>query len=225
MANQYHIKVIEEGASRWNAWRRANPNEIPDLEEFDFTSMGALEDPYDAYLHGIDLRRANLKGTNLSGALLTSAQFDYAYLAGANLSGSMLNDARMTFSVLKCANLSNANLQGCNLSGVDLTRAILDSSLLHHVVIHGSCLDGANLINLDLSKTRGLHKTKFDEFPVVDERTLKRTRAGLECFPFLRLEIDEFLINRMNKTATLGCSMSETHTQSRTISSYQGDPM
>lgn len=209
MADQCHIKIIEEGVLTWNAWRHANLNEVPDLEEFDFSSKGSLDDPYDAYLHGIDLRHANLKGTNLSGALLTSARFENANLTRANLSGAVLRDASMTLSILEFADLRNADLVGCNLSKANLTQAILDGSVLCDASLHGSCLDEAILTNIDLSKTRGLHTTKFDQPPVIDERTLKRTQAGLVHFPFLRLDIEEFLTNIMKTPTVSGSFMSD----------------
>lgn len=200
MVNKCHIKIIRESTSAWNAWRRTHPNEPPDLEGFDFTDTGTLEDPYDAYLQDVDLRHANLKAANLSSALLTSARFENADLTGANLSGSMLKNARVTLSILKYADLSNANLQGCNLSRADLTRSILNCAVLSDAVLYGCCLDGTILKNLDLSKTRGLHRTEFDQPPDVDEQTLEKTRAGLAHFPFLRLEIEEFSRNIMKNS-------------------------
>jgi hypothetical protein len=101
VANEEHVKIVNQGVQAWNAWRDANPTLYPDL-------TGA--DLIDAYLSGANLRGANLGSANLRGANLGSAD-----LRDANLSGAYLGDAY----------LGNAYLSGAYLSGADLTQAIL----------------------------------------------------------------------------------------------------
>ena len=54
MANQKHLKILEQGVDAWNEWRRKNPGIEPDLR--------------DAQLPNKNLRGAYLREADLSGA-------------------------------------------------------------------------------------------------------------------------------------------------------------
>jgi hypothetical protein len=101
----------------------------------------------------IDLTRAYLARTNLSGAYLvganlTRANLTRAYLARANLSGAYLVGANLTR-----ANLADANLGGANLALANLTRANLGGANLARAHIGGAILTGADLTDADLHDT------------------------------------------------------------------------
>jgi len=81
-------------------------------------------------LQGTDLRRADLRGADLSGAGLRKA-----YLRGADLSGANLCRADLRRADLSGAYLSGANLREADLSGADLSEADLRSTLLNHTGI------------------------------------------------------------------------------------------
>ena len=81
-----------------------------------------------ADLSGADLRYANLRRANLSGADLSGADLRYANLSGANLSGADLSDADLRYANLSGADLRRADLSGADLSGADLRRADLSGA-------------------------------------------------------------------------------------------------
>lgn len=127
MANSKHLARLKQGADEWNAWRRENRSEIPDLKR--------------AYLRRARLARVNfskawLFETNLRRADLTRANLRAAQLGGADLSGANL--ARAT---LRGASLNGANLSRADLRGADLTNAIFGLTVLG---------------NVDLSEVKGL---------------------------------------------------------------------
>ena len=88
-----------------------------------------------------DLRRANLRGADLSRANLSDANLGHANLRRANLS-----DANLRRANLRHANLSDANLSDADLRGADLSRANLSDADLSR----------ANLSDADLSGADGL---------------------------------------------------------------------
>jgi len=65
MANQEHLTLLLKGSVIWNEWRRAHPDQIPDLMGADLTDMD---------LEGMDLRRAVLTKANLFRANLSLAR-------------------------------------------------------------------------------------------------------------------------------------------------------
>ena len=178
MANQQHVKLLEQGWTRWNPWRSKHPEISPDLN--------------DANLAGADLSGADLSGADLSGADLVKADLSEADLSGANLSGAYLNrtdlsrtdlsrsnlsradldfvdlsdadlsdadlsdadlgDADLRKANLRGANLSQASLGGANLSQADLSRANLSGADLRGVSLSGANLSGADLSGADLSR-------------------------------------------------------------------------
>jgi len=77
---------------------------------------------------GADLRYADLRGADLSGAVLSGADLRYADLRGANLSGADLSGADLRY-----ADLRGAYLSGANLSGADLRYAYLSGADGKHI--------------------------------------------------------------------------------------------
>jgi uncharacterized protein YjbI with pentapeptide repeats len=78
-----------------------------------------------AVLYGVDLRRAELGGANLTGASLDGASLNRANLSGANLSGAALGgtdfrEANLTGANLRGVFLEDADLRGADLRGADL---------------------------------------------------------------------------------------------------------
>jgi uncharacterized protein YjbI with pentapeptide repeats len=51
MANEDHLRILQQGVKVWNKWREENPGIEPDLSVAD--------------LKAADLRGANLSGSNL----------------------------------------------------------------------------------------------------------------------------------------------------------------
>ncbi len=92
MANPEHVAKLKEGVEVWNAWRKAHPQERPDLRE--------------ANLRGADLEGADLEGADLEGADLSGADLSGADLSGASLSSDQLCTARTLARVILDSSLA-----------------------------------------------------------------------------------------------------------------------
>ena len=77
----------------------------------------------EANLRGADLREADLSGANLSGANLREADLSGANLSGANLREADLSGADLREADLSEADLSEANLIEANLRGAEMNCA------------------------------------------------------------------------------------------------------
>ena len=92
----------------------------------------------------VDIRNADLSGSNLSGAKLSGIN-----LNGVDLSGAILNRTNLSNADLSSARLAGTDLTGANLSGVNLTGADLSNAILT-----GTNLKEATYTNEQLSRTR-----------------------------------------------------------------------
>ena len=93
----------------------------------------------------------DLKGADLSNALLYGASLNKADLCGADLRGVDLRRAN-----LEGANLSDASLYKANLSGADLRNASLNEALLNETDLSEANLEGANFTKEQLDTARSL---------------------------------------------------------------------
>ena len=105
MADEEHIRLINEGVAAWNRWRADHRDVTPDLSGAALRNL----DLTGADLDGADLRAADLRGTVLSraslvGADLSAANFFKAIVDGADLEGANLAGVRF----LECAQLTAA---------------------------------------------------------------------------------------------------------------------
>jgi hypothetical protein len=64
MANPEHLEKLKEGVEAWNTWRRANAGIMPELRG--------------ANLSGAVLSEANLSGANLNSAKLVETNLNWA---------------------------------------------------------------------------------------------------------------------------------------------------
>ena len=101
---------------------------------------------YEADLRGADLRCANLYEANLRGANLNEAD-----LRCADLSVASLSEANLHCADLHGANLLEANLYEVDLSEADLSAANLRCANLNAANLRGTNLSGANLNGASLS--------------------------------------------------------------------------
>ena len=76
-------------------------------------------------LRGADLSEAILSGSNLPWAILKGAELIGADLSGANLQGANLRGADLSGTLLTDTNLEDADLRGSDLMGADLRGARL----------------------------------------------------------------------------------------------------
>ncbi|MCW5696451.1 MAG: pentapeptide repeat-containing protein [Bauldia sp.] len=99
-------------------------------------------------LTGADLKRRNLAGADLAGAVLTNANLHRANLADAILAGADLTGANLNRASLLRADLSGADLTGAMAFDADMSRANLAGATLHNLMA-----GEARLVLADLSGT------------------------------------------------------------------------
>ena len=123
LTNAHDTHMLRRGAQAWNAWRSANPNVVPQLNDLDLSDGCRQFGP----LQGGPI--------NLSQAELCRAALEHATLIEADLVAAVLVEA----------DLSHARLQQADLRGADLTNATLDHIDLEHAELAGATLHGARL--------------------------------------------------------------------------------
>jgi uncharacterized protein YjbI with pentapeptide repeats len=170
MANDSHVKELLKGVESWNAWRRANPNIIPDLRSIDLRLQAIRNTPLVDFnpnvgrefvnLDEINLRKANLHGANFQVVRLHRANFREAQLEGAtfqdshllkaNFQGANLVAANFQRAILVGADFMCANLSDANFQEAGLTDSFLQNAKLVRARFQGATLWRANFWNADL---------------------------------------------------------------------------
>ena len=136
VANEEHLRILEEGVEVWNRWRGSHSTTIPDLSGANLSG---------ANLSGAWLFNTHVVGANLSGANLSEAQ-----LGGANLIGANLSKANLRRAYLRFADLSDADMNAADLSKSDLIFAKLFLTKLGGAILSKAALMEASLREADL---------------------------------------------------------------------------
>lgn len=148
MANESHIKILHQGISFWNNWRRNNHYITADLSGEEFVAEDFIGiDFSNTNLSETDLRRAQMSRANLKKAIIRDAHLNEANLAEADLSGADLYCSWLNHANLYGANLSNADLTCSDLSDADLTNAEIKGADLYWSRLVRTKLNGTNLSN------------------------------------------------------------------------------
>ena len=147
MANPELLEVIQQGAERFNQWRKVYSSVPLNLSGFDLSH-------YD--LIGYDLNDVNLSESNLSHANLSEADLRDADLRDAQLYRADLSNAKLYGAKLLRADLINADLAGADLNEADLSAAKLREANLRKADVsaaklHKADLRGAKLRGADFS--------------------------------------------------------------------------
>jgi hypothetical protein len=100
VADSEHVQILRRGPRAWNAWRRDNPSQIPNLDDAAL-SLGERQ-----------LGPINGGPINLRSASIRRAFFRSANLSAADLEAGDLSGANLAYARLDRANLKAANLQG-----------------------------------------------------------------------------------------------------------------
>jgi uncharacterized protein YjbI with pentapeptide repeats len=116
MANEEHLRILNEGVEVWNQWRRDNPNEVPDLSDATLFEM-------------------NLSGANFSGTGFSDADFSLANLRSANLCNSDLFNANLSGTCLCGTNFENADLTRSRFILCNLRDAIVENAIVTYIDI------------------------------------------------------------------------------------------
>jgi filamentous hemagglutinin family protein len=114
-------------------------------------AFGFLGNDQPLNLADTDLRRANLSGAHLEGAVLVGANLQGALLSDAHLDRTFLWGAHLEGAWLSRANLQEANLKDAHLEGANLVGAHLEEADLTN--IH---LEGADFMGAHLQRAKGL---------------------------------------------------------------------
>jgi uncharacterized protein YjbI with pentapeptide repeats len=167
MANEEHLKILQQGVEVWNQWRVDNrhirenlyyTNIIgADLSGADLSGKNLRKvdlsgaDLRKANVSGSDLSEADLSGANLSQADLYNADLCNANLTKAVLSNAKFNNADLSEAILRYADLNGANLIRTNLRGADLCGVYFGGITLSETNLSETNLTGTNLSGIDLS--------------------------------------------------------------------------
>ena len=176
MANPEHLAIFKSRMfNDWNAWRRQNPQVVPDLSGEDLTGLAQPSK---------DLRGANLTEVKLIGAALLGRDFTGTKFRRANLHGAKLGLTNFTRADLSGADLADADLSRANLTDADLTGATLVWT-----TFRGGSLGGANFSNAlllgtvfaeaDLSQTKGLDSVRHHSASTIGVETLIASKGKI----------------------------------------------
>jgi tetratricopeptide (TPR) repeat protein len=181
MANQVHVRILQQGANVWNRWRKQHPMIKPNLKGVDLgiSGMGQSEEELrrwglsEDHILAIKLSAEGLQGINLSNSDLRKANLwkvnlCYADLRDANLQGAYLGDT----------NLSRANLKGANLSRCLLRGTMLNSAFLDETDFSASEIIYTKFQNVDLSTVKGLD-TCYRLDPIINITTLLLSKGRI----------------------------------------------
>jgi uncharacterized protein YjbI with pentapeptide repeats len=183
MANAKHLAILKQGVEVWNRWRQEQRKSYGE-ERLD--------------LRGAELRSADLVKVNFGRSYITSRHggmhFAYVDLRGADLSEALLMGANFLEADLSEARLTRADLAGAilkeaNLFSADLNGASLNNASFWHGDLRGSDWNGVLLgetvfADVDLSGVRNLATCLHLGPSIVDHRTL--IGSGTLPLPFLR---------------------------------------
>jgi hypothetical protein len=166
MADQDHLKILKKGVESWNHWRMENRDIRPNLTNVAFVGINLT----DAKLNSVNFSQANL-----SEAKLARAQLDFANLSGANLAGAKLMGAQLRKANLRDANLRDAYLTHVDFSGASLVGTDFSSAWMSRTL----------LIDLDMSKVRGLEAVRHIGPSEISISTIYRSKGQISGL-FLR---------------------------------------
>lgn len=145
---------------------------------------------YGAILCGADLREANLRGAKLRDASLCGADLCGTDLREADLRGADLREVDF-----REANLYEANLRETNLCGVILREAYLRKAILYKANLCGADLHGANLCRTDLRGANlneaSLYKADLCEANLYEADFYKADLREAKNVPFIPMACPE----------------------------------
>jgi hypothetical protein len=166
-----HIAVMQVFSSyvRETTKRAAQEPVAPEVQAI-LTMIASRVVEHESDNDYLDLRDAYIPGVNLRRAQLEHVCFDGANLSRAIMEKASLNGATFRAAVLEDAYLRNADLRHTDLTGADLRQAVLRESLLDGADIFGAQLDGATLLRTDLSGVRNAIRQQIAA-AITDETT------------------------------------------------------
>jgi len=158
MANEEHLKILQQGVEVWNKWRHKKSAVCrkfrPDLKGADFRGRWLRE----IALFNTDLQRANFEDAVLSradfyGSYLHDAKLNRAYLRRVKFEKAKLIRTELCEADLKKADFIEADLSEAKLQGAYLQLAQFVDADLTNADLSDSCVYGASAWKLKLKNT------------------------------------------------------------------------
>lgn len=204
MFDPFHLQMLKEGVEKWNTWRKASPNLVPDLRGADLSHLDLCGANLRAALlcetnlSSTNLRAASLQWADLNGATIWNTNLIEADLSQANLSSATASGSILSKAYLYRAILSKADLRGAKLVETNLTRTIAEDTDFTEAILHE-----ANLANSDLrgAKFRGT---------VLTGASLQKARLTGTTIDRARLFNTDFNLSVMGETNIIGCDLRGT---------------
>ena len=175
MANEEHLKILQQGVAAWNQWRKDHPMIQPDLSAADLSAAELSEVDFS----GSDFSRADLREANLRKAIFFRAKLNLASLGGADFSQAFLAQADFSRANLVGANLSGANLSRADFSGANLIRANLSLPNLSGADLSKAVVGYMTFANVDLSMVKGLDTVKHFGPSTIGIDTIYRSQGNI----------------------------------------------
>jgi hypothetical protein len=169
MANEEHVKIMEQGVEVWNKWREENKVE-PDLSDADLSGRNLSWEIAD--LSMANLRRVNFGNADLSLADLSGSDLNEASLVSGDFRGANFSNANLSKANLSSANFNRVDLKGANLSDARLTLTNLTDALLDSADFSGSKLGATIVGKNNLSEVKGLASVKHEAPSIIGIDTL-----------------------------------------------------
>jgi hypothetical protein len=197
MADEFQLKLLRRGVSRWNQWRQEHPLIRPDLRE--------------ASLIGANLRNAKFGPPSPEFPVSMSNSHAppscYADFYHADLTSADLRGADLSFADLTWAHLANTDLRAANLTGARLWFTEFYRTELANAQLGGASLGWAKFANTDLILVIGLGDLKHAGPSSIGIDTIYRSEGGIPA-SFLRgAGVPESFIVQANRLATVSSTV------------------
>ena len=200
MADQEHLKILNQGEEAWNDWREREFYATPQLRDIDFSGIDIGQ---------MDLSRADLSGANFNGRDLSNRDLTETDLTGAKFNDANLSKSRLVGSNLFLADLVGADLRFADLQAADFRYANLSKAKLQETYLGGTNFTGANLYEAafdgalfnstifgdnDLSIVTGLESINHNGPSIIGIDTLYRSKGSIPTSFLLGCGVpDEFI--------------------------------
>lgn len=163
--NDQHFNLLKTGAEQWNAWRRRNPLEKPDLQGIQFDQAN-----FDDF---------NLAETDFKRAILNNGSFIQSDLLGADFKDADLTGSNFRSANLRLTDFSDANLSRCNFYRSRCWGTIFQRSNLYAANFREMSIQEVVFANVDLATVIGMDQTIHQGASSISIDTLYRSEGNI----------------------------------------------
>lgn len=176
MANEEHLKILNQGAKVWNRWREDNPKMFPNISGANLENLnleGIKLDSVD--ISNTLINRCDLSYASFNNVIVFNATFRKTQLIATDFNKSNFSYVNLRYGSLEKANLKNSLIGGSKFYAVDLRETDFCDSRM-----------GTNSFNnVDLSFAKGLGSVYHFDSSSIGIDTLYKS-AGKISERFLR---------------------------------------